>query len=495
MKFLEFQGPLFISTVGLSRIRVSPSGTIGVQAIISLNGQLLDALLVNDRVVLKEGDPLPWALTETLLLIRDFDVNDSGAIVVSLITTGPGSSSRYCVREDAPGTWTVIAQQGNPIPDFPGKTYGSQYGATIDNGNRVGFMSDGVSGGLSHDQALEFDSLILARSGLDAPAGQLSGLNEAFDSFAGDATPRVNGAGTKWLAQAYLETSNDEVLVVDGAVVLQAGYAIPGSGFGTPVAINGIVFSTFDRTGNWYSHGYFAPGNDYWAVRNGTILARTGLPIFSGSAEVWRTNTNFPLVAGNGTDYVVAGSSSSFLGHLVRNNAEIICSQLDPIDADGNGQFDDNLVLQSFSEGYMTDDGSVAFFGGTRSTASGGTTEFSIVIYDNTPDPRLTVTGLIAGSNATLEVAPVTSGNTVYSAYSLNGGGPANMNTPWGALLVELSQPVTLLPSMTADLNGTATQQISVPIQAIGISIWIQALEDQGGGVCQLTNGYAGVVQ
>jgi hypothetical protein len=132
-------GATFYIGGGLNRVRVSPSGTIGVQAIISLNGQLLDALLVNDRVVLKEGDPLPWAPTETLALIRDFDVNDSGAIAVSLSSTGPNSSNRYCVREDAPGTWTVIAQQGNPIPDFPGKNYGTQYGATIDNGNRVGF--------------------------------------------------------------------------------------------------------------------------------------------------------------------------------------------------------------------------------------------------------------------------------------------------------------------------------------------------------------------
>jgi hypothetical protein len=489
-------GATFYQFGGINEIRVSPAGDIAVRAVISLNGQFLDALIVNDRVVLKEGDPLPWATSESLFLIRDFAVNDSGSIVISFDSTGPNGGNSYCVREDSPGSWTVIAQKGNPIPDFPGKNYGIQYGATIDQSGQVGFMSHGVSSGFNNDEALEFNQLILARSGLDAPSGQLSGLNETYSSFEGSGTPRVNSDGSQWLAQAFLDGSNNEVLVVNGAVALQAGYQIPGSNYALAVAPNGVKFATFDRAGNWYAHGYFNPGNEYWAVSNGAILTRTGLPIFSGSGEVWLRNRNFPLVAGNGTDFVVVGTSAtSFLAHMVRNNTEIICSQLDPIDLDDNGQFDDELLLQGFSEGFMTDDGSVAFFGMTRSTKAGGGTENSILIYDNTPDPKLTITGLVAGSTATVEVAPVAVGSTVYSAYSLAGGGPTSLNTPWGLLSVELSQPFTTLPNMVGDATGTATQQIPIPLQALGMSVWIQAIEDEGGGIAQLSNGFVGVVQ
>ncbi|KAA3614263.1 MAG: hypothetical protein DWQ01_00750 [Planctomycetota bacterium] len=480
----------------LNRVRTSFAGVIGVQAVIDWNGQFLDALLVQDRVVLKEGDPLPWAPAESLSLIRDFAVSDSGAIAVSLESTGPAATSSYLVREDSPGNWTVLAKEGDPIPGFAGKVYGTQYGATLDASNRAGFFSDGVSGGVSNDQAMEFDGVVLARTGLDAPAGQLSGLNQAYAYFDDIGSPRVDRDGSDWLAQAFLESSNDEVLVVNGSVVLQAGYAIPGSGLSTTVSTNGIQFATFDGNGNWYAHGFFNPATQYWAVRNGAILTRTGLPVFSGSTELWMSSRTFPLVAGNGTDYVVAGTgASTFLSYLVRNNAEILCAQLDPIDLDDNGQFDDNLVLQGFSEGYMTDDGSVAFLGMTRSTAAGGRTENSIVIYDNTPDPKLTVTGLIAGSTATVEVAPVETGSTVFTAFSLVGAGPSNVSTPWGPLTVALSPPYSLLPNMVGDASGTASQQVSVPAQAAGRSIWIQALEDEGAGICQLSNAFAGVVQ
>lgn len=479
----------------ISMLRVSPAGVVAVQVRINNGGQYLDALMVGDRVVLKDGDPLPWATSEMLHLIRDFAVNDAGKILVSLESTGPAATSSYLVREDAPGAWTVLALEGDPLPGLPGKVFGTQYGAAIDSLDRAGLMSDGISGGVSSDEAITFNNTILGQTGVDAPNGQLSGGNEVYAYFDSYFPLFVNADGSQWMSQAYLQGSGNEVLVVNDTVEIQAGYAIPGASTSLPVSVNGIRFSTFDRAGNWYAHGFFNPSSHYWAVQNGVDIARTGLAIHSGSTETWRSNTQFDLVAGNGTDYVVAGSATDFLSHLVRNNSEILCSQLDDIDVDGNGAFDDSHVLQGFGSGYMTDDGSVIILARTRSLVTGRTYP-SVVKYDNNPAPKLNVTNLVAGSAATIEVAPVAEGNIVFSGYSLTGGGPTTLNfTPWGPLTLALTEPFELLPNMTADATGSASMQVNVPVIAIGLTVWMQALEDEGNGAYQLTNGFAGVVQ
>ncbi len=446
-------------------------------------------------MVLKDGDPLPWEPTEMLSLIRDFDVNDAGKILISLESTGPAATSSYLVREEAFDDWTVLALEGNPLPNTPGKVFGTQYGAALDSTDRAGLMSDGISGGVSSDEALVFDSQVLALSGVDAPNGQLSGGNELYSYFDGYWPLQVDGDGSEWMSQAFLQGSGNEVLVVNGDVVIQAGYAIPGASTSLPVSVNGINFSTFDRAGNWYAHGRFNPSSHSWAVQNGTDIARTGLPIHSGSSITWRSNTQFSVVAGNGTDYAVAGDASDFYSYLVRNNSEIMCTLQDPIDVDGNGQFDDDHVLQGFQEGFMTDNGSVIMLARTRSLFTGRTYE-SIVMYDANPAPQLTVSNLVAGGAATLGVARVGDGNIVHAGFSITGPGPSTLNqTPWGPITLSLSKPLNLLPTMTGDATGTATQQVNIPAVAIGLSVWIQALEDEGGGACQLSNGFAGVVQ
>jgi len=85
----------------------------------------------------------------------------------------------------------------------------------------------------------------------------------------------------------------------------------------------------------------------------------------------------------------------------------------------------------------------------------------------------LTVTNLVAGQTALVNVGNATVGGTVIAAYSLAGGGP--INTPWGAGL--LTPPWFALPFMTANAAGVASMSVSVPMGTVGMSVWFQSLD------------------
>ncbi len=91
------------------------------------------------------------------------------------------------------------------------------------------------------------------------------------------------------------------------------------------------------------------------------------------------------------------------------------------------------------------------------------------------PDP------LQGGNSATLSAKGGTPLGQIIPAYSLTGSGPTN--TPYG--LVDLSQPIRTLPTMTADANGDASHTQVVP-NAIGVTVWIQAVDTLSGDISNL---------
>ncbi|RMH04478.1 MAG: hypothetical protein D6702_03215 [Planctomycetota bacterium] len=91
--------------------------------------------------------------------------------------------------------------------------------------------------------------------------------------------------------------------------------------------------------------------------------------------------------------------------------------------------------------------------------------------------PVLTVPTLFAGAYAVIDVDNCTAGGTVYLAYSLTGGGPTNTN--WGT--ASLSDPIHSLPPLTADGAGHAAYATTVPANAAGVTVWLQALDLTGG--------------
>lgn len=96
--------------------------------------------------------------------------------------------------------------------------------------------------------------------------------------------------------------------------------------------------------------------------------------------------------------------------------------------------------------------------------------------------PTLVASPLVAGSTASIGVTGATAFGPIFLAYSLAGGGPTA--TPFGP--ADLSAPIKVASSTTADVNGDALFSLPVPGGASGATIWFQAL-DQSAGV--FTNG------
>ena len=110
------------------------------------------------------------------------------------------------------------------------------------------------------------------------------------------------------------------------------------------------------------------------------------------------------------------------------------------------------------------------------------------VHYDTGPStPVYSITGLVGGGSATLTVTNATAGGGVLLGYSLTGAGPTN--TPFG--MVDMSAPITTLPTLTADAAGVASLTTGVPGRASGFTVYTQGADLSSG---TLTNSLAEVV-
>ena len=104
------------------------------------------------------------------------------------------------------------------------------------------------------------------------------------------------------------------------------------------------------------------------------------------------------------------------------------------------------------------------------------------------PDPTLSVTNLVAGQVASIQVEACAPGGRVYVAYSLTGGGPTS--SPYGTLL--LSPPYNALNHRRANGAGIAIWNVPVPPGTTGVPVWLQAWDQTAGA---LSNSLALTVQ
>ena len=100
--------------------------------------------------------------------------------------------------------------------------------------------------------------------------------------------------------------------------------------------------------------------------------------ITAGNTELW--GVSFSNFSGNHQgDWILVGSTNSANTQadtvMVYNGGSILCREGDPVDVDGNGLFDDNAFINSFSpdDTHLTDSGDVFFIAGLRDTISGTT--------------------------------------------------------------------------------------------------------------------------
>jgi hypothetical protein len=132
--------------------------------------------------------------------------------------------------------------------------------------------------------------------------------------------------------------------------------------------------------GDWYSRGDDPSDND-WAVRNTTLVAKTGDAIFLGSEENWG-NTLVAFTGNVHGDYILAGNTDNadlaVDNVIVYNGTEVVVREGDPVDLDGNGAFDDDVfigrgtnTLAPFDadDMFLTDNGVLYFIANLRNAA------------------------------------------------------------------------------------------------------------------------------
>jgi hypothetical protein len=219
----------------------------------------------------------------------------------------------------------------------------------------VGGASDTLLGvPTTQDEVLMLGATLLGREGVTVPTGQLG--SETWENFDLD-DYWISADGAHWLAQGDLSgvTTGDDVVVVDGGVVVQESVVLPGSGFAEPVDAEGIVGVHMDTAGNWLVRGNNDVTEQDWVYRNGVVVAQRGGPIFTGATELW-SDTDFAdcffLNVGNQRgDFVVGGvtdAPTATNGVLVLNATRVIVREGDPVDLNGNGLPDDDAFFDTF---------------------------------------------------------------------------------------------------------------------------------------------------
>ena len=361
-------------TTHFDRVYGSPNGNWVLSADTDLPTTEDEILMVNGVTVARQGTQAPWAPVGELtdLIDTKLAINDAGEFVAAINTTGDTNFDEYIVKSDSGGGWVALAQEAMDagLASLPGTTWDDPLESpVIDAGGTTGWAADLVDGGTvttATDQLLVFGGNLLMQQGVTVPAGQVGAeFVENFDL----SLFFVSSDGLHWLVQGDLtgSTSTDDVLIVDGNVVLQEDSVIPGSVFLEPIDLSGIVGSFMDAGGNWYARGNNDTTETDWVVRNGIVVAQTGQSVDGSSAEVWDDvvfSDCFFLHTGNSLgDYVIGGVTDNpdplRDGLLVLNGNKELVRQGDPIDLDNNGVFDDDAYFDTFGndDGYLSDSG------------------------------------------------------------------------------------------------------------------------------------------
>lgn len=89
------------------------------------------------------------------------------------------------------------------------------------------------------------------------------------------------------------------------------------------------------------------------------------------------------------------------------------------------------------------------------------------------------ITNLIAGQTASFSVTGATAGGTVLIAYSLTGAGPTV--TPYGS--ADMSAPISIMASLTANGIGDAVFAPTVPAGLAGTTLYTQGLDVTSGSL------------
>jgi hypothetical protein len=318
------------------------------------------------------GDPVGAGTISGLDVV--LAINDAGQVAFSGVRSGLTSTTDDFVARWNPGnTITIIAEEGSLAPGLGG---GETIGTTstvqdlLNNGDVI--FTASLSGATTTNAYLGRSdgttSSSVIRKGVDSPLATPPFLSGTWNVIDGTAIDTINGFdadGSQSINSGTLSvaTTNDDTIVVNGSVAVQEGSAI--SPLGTNVS--SILYSYMEGDGAWMAYGSNTGGLD-WVVRNGSVIAQTGAPAYTGATENWSDTSpltpgsggvyaqTFFQAHGRGSNWVVAGITDvadGWTNGVVASQNAVVIREGDPIDLDGNGIADDNAVINTWRDDRM----------------------------------------------------------------------------------------------------------------------------------------------
>ncbi len=436
--------PITVEFKAMEDFTISPDGTMWILKGRNYGGSDVETMLLlgsgsTGSVFAQEGQPVHGGVAGELYDFFDGTArfNSSNDYAYGARARGGDSTVKEkVIRFD--GSYSIIAQESDAalgLLDLPPNPTGDElFGNSL---NSIHLLDDGTVGFVAvtlqnissfRRPAIFYDDTSFAQSGVTPIGG------DTWDSFDSDGfftTPD----GTTWLARGDDEQSDtnvDDILVVDGNVVIREGSALPGSS-----RIAAAVFhAKLLPDGSWFARGD-DPADEDWAVTNGEVVAETGDPITPGSPESWADV--FLGFTGNGNgDWVLAGTTDSgdtaTDSVIVLNGRDVVVREGDPVDLDGNGLADDDAFIgrgtdtsSAFTANdlYLTDDRTLWFIAPLRNGAGEDLGTFgtggdaflrlrlpspcssgNVDLANGNPEDTLRISGSAGGPTRSVSVAP-----------------------------------------------------------------------------------------
>lgn len=365
------------TTTQFDRVYCSADGSRWVLRAVSTEAATADDVLISGMgvlgssglVVLDEGTPAPWDGSLNVSTIRQqMAINNLGQIAFSCDTSAATTADDFVVRLSG-NTYAVLAREGDTIPGS-GLGFGSTNDSVhiLNNGN-VKFRSAFLVGMTADDGLITMVSpgagSLDAQTSTFSPANQNTTPQFADVFSAGSYRHSQDGSISTLAVDLTGPTATDICTVINGGVIGQEGFVL-GS-FVSPVTSMDTAAGTRTVANN--AHYSFRGSNvdtiDF-VYKDGAVVAQTDAPIFSGAAENF-DDTSFAAcfflnsVNGNG-DFVVGGTTNNADATknavVVLNNRFEVIRESDPVDVDGDGQFDDDAFISVFNNDdcVLTDD-------------------------------------------------------------------------------------------------------------------------------------------
>ncbi|MHC5114282.1 MAG: hypothetical protein ACYTGP_07630 [Planctomycetota bacterium] len=335
----------------LETLALSPDGTMWILKSRNWLGSDLETQLMiggglTGTILAQEGQPVhdgqPGELYEFFSTSRPHFNDMNHYVFVARARNGDPATKQKGIRFD--GSFTLVRAESDPITglaDAPGnpvgdELFGNSFGSMhILNDGTIGYQDSSIQNiHSSWRPALMYDNAKFRQSNVD-PIGP--SIWDFFDPHDFHTTPD----GAHWLAQGdnVDGTTIDDILAYDDFPVLRESTTIPGSFIQIAAIFNGNLVGN----GDWYARGD-DPNDEAWAVRNGVLMAAAGDSI--GPGESWGPSF-FAFHGNNNGDWALAGNTTADVAanDVIVVNGEVVLREGDPIDLDGNGEFDDDVFI------------------------------------------------------------------------------------------------------------------------------------------------------